>query len=92
MGVSVSLATAYNTHHQFTEAGLLREIAVDGSRSYFDTNTSPHHHFLLEETKTLIDIPNLDVFTDGLPTAPDGTEIVRVSVVVHLRRASMPAR
>jgi Fur family transcriptional regulator, iron response regulator len=89
MKVPVSLATVYNTLHQFTQAGLLNEIAVDGSRTYFDTNTSPHHHFLIEETSALFDIPG-GVSVAGLPVAPEGTEIARVDVIVRLRKA--PAR
>jgi len=89
MKVPVSLATVYNTLHQFTQAGLLNEIAVDGSRTYFDTNTSPHHHFLVEETSALFDIPG-GVSVAGLPVPPDGTEIARVDVIVRLRKA--PAR
>jgi Fur family iron response transcriptional regulator len=86
MKVPVSLATVYNTLHQFTEAGLLNEIAVDGSRTYFDTNVTPHHHFLIEETNALVDIPEGDVDVSGLPRAPAGTEISRVDVIVRLRR------
>ena len=55
--VNVSLATIYNTLHQFHEAGLLREVAVDASRSYFDTDTSDHHHFYVEDEQRMIDIP-----------------------------------
>ena len=82
----ISLATVYNTLHQFTDAGLLREIAVDGSRTYFDTRTSPHHHFLIEETNALVDIPDGLVAVSGLPDAPEGTEIARVDVIVRIRR------
>jgi Fur family iron response transcriptional regulator len=55
-GASISLATVYNTMHQFTGAGLLRQVAVDGSRTYFDTNTGDHHHFYFEDDGTLADI------------------------------------
>ncbi len=83
--VPVSLATVYNTLHQFTEAGLLREIAVDGSKTYFDTNVSNHHHFLFEDTNRLVDIPG-SVFPIGpLPAAPDGMEVSRVDVVIRVR-------
>lgn len=84
--VPVSLATVYNTLHQFTEASLLREIAVDGERTYFDTNLADHHHFFLEEANTLIDIPHAQVGIAQLPVPPKGMEIVRVDVVVRLRR------
>jgi Fur family transcriptional regulator, iron response regulator len=89
--VSVSLATTYNTLRQFTEVGLLREIAVDGSRAYFDTNTSPHHHFLIEETNALLDIPKGEVAVSGLPQAPEGTEIARVDVIVRIKKRTTPA-
>jgi Fur family iron response transcriptional regulator len=84
--VPVSLATIYNTLHQFTEAGLLREIAVDGSRTYFDTNLSDHHHFLVEDTNTIFDIPGPHVDVGRLPEAPEGMEIARVDVIVRLKR------
>ncbi len=84
--LSVSLATVYNTLHQFTDAGLLREIAVDGARVYFDTNVSDHHHFLIEEDGELYDIPGSNVAVANLPTPPKGLRIDRVDVVVRLRR------
>jgi Fur family transcriptional regulator, iron response regulator len=82
----VSLATVYNTLHQFTEVGLLREIAVDGSKTYFDTNVSNHHHFLFEDENRLVDIPGTAIPVSDLPDAPAGTEIARVDVVIRLRR------
>ncbi|MGB8277182.1 MAG: iron response transcriptional regulator IrrA [Methylovirgula sp.] len=86
--VPISLATIYNSLHQFTEAGLLREIAVDGSKTYFDTNVSHHDHFLVEGANTLIDIPQVAVDTLNLPPPPTGTQIARVEVVVRLRPQS----
>jgi Fur family iron response transcriptional regulator len=83
--VPVSLATVYNTLHQFTEAGLLREVAVDGSKTYFDTNTSDHHHFFVEDDNEVIDIP-VGVDVSRLPEPPPGYEISRVDVVVRLKR------
>lgn len=85
--VPVSLATVYNTLHQFTEASLLREVAVDGSKTYFDTNTSDHHHFFIESENTVIDIPGDGLMVDNLPMAPEGMEIVRVDVIVRVRPA-----
>ncbi|HMN50948.1 MAG TPA: Fur family transcriptional regulator [Xanthobacteraceae bacterium] len=82
----VSLATVYNTLHQFTEAGLLREVAVDGSKTYFDTNASDHHHFFVEGQNQLLDIPGPEVMVDRMPTPPEGYEVARVDVVVRLRR------
>src|ERR1700730_16494295 len=84
--VPVSLATVYDTLHEFTEVGLLRPVAVDGSKSYFDTTASEHHPFFVEGEDALVDIPGAHVLVDKLPTAPDGYEIARVDVVVRLRR------
>ncbi len=83
--VRVSLATVYNTLHQFTKAGLLREVVVDSGRSYFDTNTTPHHHFFFEKSGRLEDIPGLSYTVDDLPPPPPGTLIDSVDVVVRLR-------
>lgn len=81
----VSLATVYNTLNQFTEVGLLREVAVDGSKTYFDTDASDHHHFYVEEEGQLVDIPDM-LNLDKMPAPPEGFEISRVDVVVRLRR------
>jgi Fur family iron response transcriptional regulator len=88
--VPVSLATVYNTLHQFTEVGLLRQVAIDGSKTYFDTNASQHHHFFVEDENAVVDIPGPDVLVDKLPTPPEGYEIARVDVVVRLRRIPQP--
>lgn len=82
--VQVSLATVYNTLHQFTASGLLREIVVDAGRSFFDTNTSDHHHFLYEASGRLEDICSGDIVVAEMPAAPDGTRIRRVDVIVRL--------
>ena len=82
--VPVSLATVYNTLNQFTEAGLLREVAIDGSKSYFDTNTSNHYHFYLESEGKLIDIDSGDLQVVGIPEAPDGRSVNRIDVIVRL--------
>jgi Fur family transcriptional regulator, iron response regulator len=84
-GIKVSLATVYNTLHQFTEAGLLREAVVEPGRSYFDTNTADHHHFFCETTGELRDIPAHHLSVSGLPTPPAGTEISRVDIIVRVR-------
>lgn len=83
--VPVSLATVYNTLHQFTEVGLLREIAVDGTKTYFDTNVDDHHHFYEETTGTVMDVPSDALTLSKVPEAPDGMEITRVDVVVRVR-------
>ncbi|KQT83916.1 iron response transcriptional regulator IrrA [Aurantimonas sp. Leaf443] len=85
-GEPVSLATVYNTLHQFTDAGLVRPISAEGQRTYFDTNTSDHHHFLVEDDNAMIDIPDGQLSLGMLPEPPEGMEIVNVDVVVRLRR------
>jgi Fur family transcriptional regulator, iron response regulator len=82
--VPVSLATVYNTLHQFTGAGLLREVAVEGAKTYFDTNTSNHYHFFCEVSGQLMDISTGAIRIEGLPEAPDGMTISRVDVLVRL--------
>ncbi len=84
--VPVSLATVYNTLHQFTEVGLLREVAVEGTKTYFDTNTHEHQHFFYEDENIVVDIPGKGVTLDDLPQPPEGMEITRVDVVVRLRK------
>jgi Fur family transcriptional regulator, iron response regulator len=84
--VPVSLATVYNTLHQFTEAGLLRQLGVDGSKAYFDTNATDHHHFFIEKDDVLMDVPGEGISVAELPEPPEGYEIARVDVVVRLRR------
>ncbi len=84
-GVVVSLATVYNTLHQFTEAGLLRILAVEGSRTYFDTNISDHHHFFVEGENRVMDIESAPVTVSNLPEPPEGMEIVNVDIVIRLR-------
>jgi Fur family iron response transcriptional regulator len=85
--IKVSLATVYNTLHQFTDAGLLREVIVDGGKTYFDTNTADHHHFYLEDECRLQDICGDGVAINGLPSAPDGTEVASIDVIVRVRKA-----
>jgi Fur family iron response transcriptional regulator len=86
-GVRVSLATVYNTLHQFTDAGLLRQVIVDAARSYFDTNTGDHQHFFLEKEGVLIDIPGETVAVTGVPVPPPGLFVDRVDVVVRVKRS-----
>src|SRR3954447_14174540 len=83
--VPVSLATVYNTLHQFTEVGLLRQLAVDGSKAYFDTNPTEHHHFFVEGEDVLMDMPADAVSVRELPRPPEGMEIAGVEVIVRLR-------
>lgn len=86
-GIPVSLATVYNTLHQFTQAGLLRQVVVEPARSYFDTNTGDHQHFYSEDDGTLIDIPGETIAISGVPQPPKGTQVDRVDVVIRIRRS-----
>lgn len=89
--VPMSMATVYNTLKQFTAAGLLRQIGVDGNKSFFDANPTAHHHFFIANEDRLLDIPDPGVLIDQLPQALPGYEISRVDVIVHLRRKQAPA-
>lgn len=86
IGFPVSLATVYNTLHQFTDAGMLRVLGVESAKTYFDTNVSDHHHFMIEETSEIIDIEASNMAINGLPEAPDGYEVSHVDVVIRLRK------
>jgi len=90
--VPVSLATVYNTLHQFVAAGLLREVVINPGRSYFDTNVSDHHHFFYEDSGTLRDIPGDSIAVSNVPPPPDGGSIRRVDVVVRVEKAAPKAR
>jgi Fur family transcriptional regulator, iron response regulator len=83
-GERVSLATVYNTLHQFKRAGLLREIAIGGQRAYFDTNTSNHNHYFIEADGKLMDIPGDSIRVDGLPEPPEDLRVSHIDVVVRL--------
>jgi Fur family transcriptional regulator, iron response regulator len=88
--VPISLATVYNTLHQFTQAGLLRQLPIEGAKSYFDTNPHDHHHFFVEgddpKDDIVMDIPFESVSLTALPTPPEGMEIARVDVIVRLKK------
>jgi Fur family iron response transcriptional regulator len=90
--VPVSLATVYNTLHQFTAVDLLREVVVEPGRSYFDTNTDEHHHFFYEDNGEIQDIPAEAVAITSLPRLPDGAALSRVDVVVRLNGQPHSAR
>ncbi|MGX0878590.1 Fur family iron response transcriptional regulator [Roseovarius sp. MBR-154] len=87
-GESVSLATVYNTLRAFCDAGLIQEVTVDGSKSYFDTNTHDHPHFYWEDENRLSDAPADELEISRLPSAPEGAEISAVDVVIRLRRTA----
>lgn len=83
-GVKVSLATVYNALHTFTGKGLLREISIDSTRSYFDTNVEEHHHFYFEKSGELRDIDQSQIRLSRLPATPEGTKVSRVDVVIRV--------
>jgi Fur family iron response transcriptional regulator len=83
-GVRVSLATVYNTLNQFVAAGLLKRVTLDGDRTWFDTNTSDHHHLYFEDQGRLQDVPGDSVRIEGLPALPEGAEIRSVEVIVRM--------
>lgn len=86
-GVPISLATIYNALNQFTNAGLLREVAIEGQKTYFDTNTSSHHHFYIESEERLVDIPGGSLRVVGVPDTPSGKKIDRIDIIVRLQEA-----
>jgi len=86
--IPVSLATVYNTLNQFTGAGLLREVAIEGDRTFFDTNTSNHFHYFLDGAGGLIDIGTDHVEITGLPSLPEGTVVDRIDVIVRLKKSA----
>ena len=86
-GERVSLATVYNTLRAFCEAGLMNEVVVDGSKSYFDTRTDDHPHFYWEDSHTLTDAPAEELEISALPQVPAGMAVSRVDVVIRLRKA-----
>ncbi len=88
----VSKATVYNTLALFTEKGVVREVIVDPDRVFFDSNTDDHYHLFNEDSGTLTDIYAECLLPEALPTLPEGTELVRVDVIVRVRNAHRPAR
>ncbi|PCI50058.1 MAG: transcriptional repressor [Alphaproteobacteria bacterium] len=82
--INISLATIYNSLHQFTNAGLLREVVLGSGRTYFDTNISDHHHYFMEKEGCLEDIPDGVVNIDKLPNAPRGKKFSRIEVIIHV--------
>jgi Fur family transcriptional regulator, iron response regulator len=84
--VLVSLATVYNTLNRFYEVGLVRQVSVDGAKTYFDTNVSAHHHFYIEDTHELVDIVDPHLVLEKVPDVPEGYEISRLDIVVRIRK------
>ncbi len=87
-GARVSKATVYNTLNLFAERGLIRQLSVDGSRAWFDSNVDAHYHFHDLSNGSLIDVPVPDVEFSRLPAPPPGTEVAGIDVVIRLRKKS----
>jgi Fur family transcriptional regulator, iron response regulator len=85
-GMSISVATVYNSLKCFSKAGMLTQIGVDGEKTFFDTNINAHHHFYIEGGQELIDVPDPELTLQRMPTTPDSYEISRIDVVIRLRR------
>jgi Fur family transcriptional regulator, iron response regulator len=84
-GIPVSLATVYNTLHQFTAAGLMAEVVAGSGQSYFDTNPTSHYHYFDKSTGEIIDVPEEAIQFLRLPEPPPGKVIDRIDVVVRIR-------
>jgi Fur family iron response transcriptional regulator len=80
----ISLATVYNTVHAFKNNGYLKEISLQGNKTFFDTNSTNHHHFYDQDTGDLMDIKNEDILLNKLPLAPKGKRIKKVEVTISL--------
>ena len=84
----ISLATVYNTVHAFKKNGYLKEISLQGNKTFFDTNSSVHHHFYDEDTGDLMDIKNDNILLNKLPTAPKGKKIKDIEITVNIANNS----
>lgn len=85
-GMKLTVATIYNTLHSFTQAGLVRAVAGNGTKTVFDTSTDDHHHFLIEETGEIVNIMDGLLAVTNIPVPPDGYEIQNIDVIVRVRR------
>jgi Fur family iron response transcriptional regulator len=84
-GIGLSVATVYNSLHQFTDAGLIRVLAIDGMKTWFDTNVSDHHHFVFEGSGEILDVEQAALAISNLPEPPDGMEIAHIDVIIRVR-------
>jgi Fur family iron response transcriptional regulator len=85
-GARVSKATVYNTLNLFAEHGIIRQLSVDGSRAWFDSNIEAHYHFHDTSSGALIDVPVPEVEFSRLPAAPPGTEVAGIDLIIRLRK------
>ena len=84
----ISLATVYNTVHAFKNNGYLKEISLQGNKTFFDTNSKSHHHFYDQDTGDLVDIKNEDIILSKLPSTPKGKKIKEIEVTVSIANNS----
>ena len=84
----ISLATVYNTVHAFKNNGYLKEISLQGNKTFFDTNSKSHHHFYDQDTGDLVDIKNEDIILSKLPSTPKGKKIKEIEVIVSIANSS----
>ena len=84
----ISLATVYNTVHAFKNNGYLKEISLQGNKTFFDTNSTSHHHFYDQDTGDLMDIKNEDILVSKLPPAPKGKKIKDIEVTVSVANSN----
>ena len=80
----ISLATIYNTVNAFKKKGYLKEVPLEGNKTYFDTNISSHHHFYDEDTEKLIDINNEKISVRNIPDFPLGKSIKGVEITIRI--------
>ncbi len=85
-GARVSKATVYNTLNLFAARGIIRQLSVDGSRAWFDSNVDAHYHFHDTSSGALIDVPVPEVEFSRLPSPPPGTEVAGIDLIIRLRR------
>jgi Fur family iron response transcriptional regulator len=90
-GATVSKATVYNTLNLFAARGLIRQLSVDGTCAWFDSNVEPHYHFHDEQSGALSDVSVQDVQFSRLPSPPAGMEVAGIDLVIRLRRAGTPS-
>lgn len=84
-GPVVSKATVYNTLGLFARKGLVREVIVDPSKVFYDSNVSTHHHFYNVDSGELMDFRSEDINLNSLPTPPPGTETEAIDIVIRVR-------
>ena len=83
-GYTISKATVYNTLNAFSECGIVSEVTIDPSRIYYDSRTTPHHHFFNIDTGQLVDIASNDMSVKNIPRLPDNTQIQDLEIVVKI--------